>query len=147
MKIETILSVAERRLVTVDDKTKLTEVAACLGGDHTDIAVVCDENGRMVGVVTKTDIVSRIGACEGHACTTMAASVMSQDVAYCHPGDSVQTAWDIMKEKRHLHIPIVDSDHYPLGILYAQDVLQELLRETEYEEDLLRDYVSAVGYQ
>jgi len=35
----------------------------------------------------------------------------------------------------------------PLGVLYANDALQLLLKEAEYEEDLLRDYVMGMGYR
>jgi CBS domain-containing protein len=76
----------------------------------------------------------------------MVASVMTRDVVCCHPGDRLQRAWELMKEKGFLHIPVVDSEGRPLGTLYARDALQALLGEVEYEEDLLRDYVMGIGY-
>jgi hypothetical protein len=44
-------------------------------------------------------------------------------------------------------VPIIDRDARPLGVLYVRDVLEVLLREVEYEELLLRDYVMGVGYR
>lgn len=72
---------------------------------------------------------------------------MSRDVIYCRPPELLETAWKRMKEKGHAHIPVVDDDNRPLGTLNARDALQALLKETEYEEDLLRDYVMGIGYR
>jgi CBS domain-containing protein len=146
MNVETVLPAARDHLVRISDSSQLTQAAALFGQHRADLIVVCNADDKMVGVVSKTDIVSRIGQCQGHACTTMVASVMTRDVVCCRPGDRLQHAWDLMKEKGFLHIPVVDSEGRPLGTLYARDALQALLGEVEYEEDLLRDYVMGIGY-
>lgn len=48
-----------------------------------------------------------------------------------------------MKDKRLKQIPICNPLLEPLGVLYANEALEVLLREVEYEELLLRDYVWA----
>lgn len=147
MNVEAVLPAARNRLVRISEASRLTQAAALFGQNRADLIVVCNADDRMVGVVSKTDIVSRIGQCQGHACSTMVASVMTRDVVCCRPGDRLQQAWDLMKEKGFLHVPVVDSDGRPLGTLYARDALQALLGEVEYEEDLLRDYVMGIGYR
>ena len=76
----------------------------------------------------------------------MVASVMTREVVYCRLNDTLQKVWALMKEKGFLHIPIVDLQGRPLGIVYARDALQALLGQVEHEEDLLRDYVMGIGY-
>ncbi|AEI02375.1 CBS domain protein [Afipia carboxidovorans OM5] len=147
MNIASILSVTRERLITVSDKAQLVDAASLLGSGRIDLVVVCEDTGKMAGVVTRMDIVSRISRCQGHACTASVASVMSRDVIYCRPPELLETAWKRMKEKGHAHIPVVDDDNRPLGTLNARDALQALLKETEYEEDLLRDYVMGIGYR
>jgi CBS domain-containing protein len=147
MNVKDILSVAHEHLVTISHKAQLVEVAGLLGGGRVDLVVVCQDAGKMVGVVTRTDIVSRISLCNGHACLASVASVMSRDVTYCRPVDALEAVWDRMKQRGHVHIPVVDQADRPLGTLNARDVLQALLRGSEYEEGLLRDYVMGVGYR
>ncbi len=147
MNVEVVLSVARDRLTRISEDSQLTQAAALFGQNRAELIVVCNADDKMVGVVSKTDIVSRISQCQGHACTTMVASVMTRDVVCCRPDDRLQQAWDLMKEKGFLHIPVVDSEGRPLGTLYARDALQALLGEVEYEEDLLRDYVMGIGYR
>jgi len=44
------------------------------------------------------------------------------------------------------HIPILDADHRPTGVLNACDLLEVLLEEVENEEALLRGDVMGMGY-
>jgi len=43
--------------------------------------------------------------------------------------------------------PIVDEDGRAQGLLRARDVALALIDEGTYEEGLLRDYVTGIGYQ
>jgi hypothetical protein len=56
---------------------------------HKSLLVVCNPDGVMVGIISKTDIVRQIAYCEGSRCTTPAEAVMRRDVTYCHPSDSL----------------------------------------------------------
>lgn len=145
MLVEQLLSTAHKRLVTIAGDAPLLAAARLLTGG-TDLVVVCGTDGALVGVITKTDVVARIGTCLGAACTTAALRVMSADVVSCAPGDSLQTVWASMQARGLKNIPVGDADGRPLGVLNARDVLAVLLQEAQVEESLLRDYVMGVGY-
>ena len=144
--VEKIVPVARERLVTVRDDAPLTEAARFLDGRHINLVVVCDKAGAMVGIITRTDVVRQMGLCQGCGCTAAAATVMTKDVIYCRPTNSLQDVWSIMKEQKRLHVPIVGADLRPLGVINARDALLVLLEGSEYEETLLRDYVMGIGY-
>lgn len=144
--VEQLLAVARARLVTIADDAPL-QAAARLLLAGTDLVVVCASNGAVVGVITKTDIVARIGGCQGAACTTAAALVMSADVLQCTPNDRVQEVWSKMRARDLKNVLIADAEGRPLGVLNARDALGVLLQEVKNEEALLRDYVMGVGYQ
>ena len=110
------------------------------------LLVVCNPDGVMVGVITKTDIVRQIADCEGSRCTTAAETVMTRDVTYCHPNDSLHDVLSKMKERGFVHVPIVDQRSKPLGVINARDALQVLLGDVEYDVSFLRDYVMGIGY-
>jgi len=52
-----------------------------------------------------------------------------------------------MKELGLVHIPIVDQNCKPSGVLNARDALQVLLAEVEYDVSFLRDYIIGIGYR
>lgn len=147
MIVESLLPKARKRLLTVKEDTPLTEAATRLGNSKGKLIVVCNGAGNVVGVVTKTDIVSRINQCQGSECMMSVADVMTREVADCRPGDPLKEAWSTMKDKGVLNLPVVDQSHRPLGELAARDILQSLMGEVEHEEALLRDYVMGIGYR
>ena len=100
----------------------------------------------MVGVVSKTDIVRQIARSEGSCCITSIESVMTRDVTSCHPGDSLHDVLLKMKERGLVHVPIIDGDSKPVGVMNARDALQVLLGDVEYDVSFLRDYIMGIGY-
>jgi CBS domain-containing protein len=146
MLVERVLPIALQRLITIRDDALLTEAAKLLSGTHPSLVVVCNPDGVMVGVITKTDVVRQIAHCEGVSCTMSAAAVMTRDVTCCHPNDVLQDVLSIMKERGLVHIPIIDQDSRPSGVLNVRDALQVLLGELEYDQSFIRDYIMGIGY-
>ena len=147
MFVERMLPVARDRLVTISGDAPLIEAAIHLRDLDSDLVVVCNSDGLLAGVITKTDVVRQISRCSGAACMTAASSVMTRTVVLCRPDDSLNEVWSVMKERHLKHMPIVDQDVRPLGVLNARDALEALLEDVEYEGELLRDYVMCVGYR
>jgi CBS domain-containing protein len=145
MFVERLLPTARSRLVTLADDEPLVEAAKLLH-TGTDLVVVCGSAGIFAGVITRTDIVSQISRCHGAGCITAVSLAMTRDVVLCRPGDLLHDVWVRMKERGLKNIPVADQDLRPLGVLNALDILQVLLKESEDEEAMLRDYVMGVGY-
>ncbi len=147
MLAEQMLPRARERLATIGAGAPVRDAADLMSKPHTDLVVVCDHGGGMVGVLTKTDIVGQIRQCSGGGCTARVDTIMTRDVISCRPGESLQDIWSVMKGRGLQRIPIVDQGGKPIGIIYARDALQSLLGDVENDEALLRDYVMDVGYQ
>jgi CBS domain-containing protein len=127
MLVERILPIALKRLNTIPTGALLTNAAKLLCDTHRSLLVVCNADGAMVGVITKTDIVLQISSCEGGRCTIPAEAVMTRDVTYCHSSDSLHDVLSKMKERGLVHVPIVDQESKPVGVINARDALQVLL--------------------
>lgn len=145
--VDGILPVAQGRLVMVNANGLLIDAARLLNGPQFNLVVVCDDAGKMAGVISKTDVVIHISHCTGCSCTMAAAQVMTKEVAFCRPSDYLRDVWTVIKERGLKNVPVVDQDSTPIGVLNARDVLEVLLEEVEHEEQLLRDYVTCVGYR
>jgi predicted transcriptional regulator len=59
--VSSIDAVAHSRLATISVDAELVDVAKLLSYTQVSLVVVCDFEGAMVGVITKTDIVQQIG--------------------------------------------------------------------------------------
>jgi CBS domain-containing protein len=146
MLVERVLPIARERLITIRRNALLKDAAKLLCDTQGGLVVVCNSDGAMVGVITKTDVIRQISHCQGCACTTAAAAVMTQDVTYCHPSEMLHDVWLIMKERGFVHIPVIDQDFRPAGVVNARDALHALLVEADDEGLVLRDYIMGIGY-
>jgi len=144
--VSSIGDVARSRLLIVGVDTWLMDAAKLLTDTHIGLVVVCGPDGKMAGVITKTDIVRLIGTCAGGACRTRAADVMTQEVTSCCPTDRLPDVLSMMQQRGFVHIPVVDEHYIPVGVINARDALRVLMAEEEYEGSLLRDYVMGIGY-
>lgn len=146
MYVEGLLDDAHEKLVTIADDAPLIEAARLLRSG-TDLVVVCTPDGLLAGVITKTDVVEQISHCQGGSCRTAASLVMTRDVVLCQGGETVRDVTARMRDRSLKNIPVVDKESRPVGVLTARALLRVLLRDAEYEEALLADYVKGVGYR
>ncbi len=146
MNIGALAPAARERLSIVSSDAPLIEAAKRLKAGL-DLVAVCNSEHKLVGVVSKTDVVGRISSCQGSSCTCAVATVMTTEVLTCSPSDSVVSVWTLMKSQAIRTVPVLDQNRRPLGIVTAGDALQALLDETSSEEQILRDYVMGFGYR
>ncbi len=135
------------RLVTISADALLVDVAKLLSDAHISLVVVCNSHGTMVGVITKTNIVQQFSRSLESIGTTVAADVMIRNVTSCRPTDSLLDVMAIMEKRGFAHIPVVDENSKPSGVVNSGDALRALMADEKYEASLLRDYVMGIGYQ
>ena len=147
MLVEHILETARKRLAILNRESGVCDAAAILMNCETFFAVVCDDQGKAVGVVSRTDVVKVLVGATVDTLNTSAAAMMTPGVVSFRADQLLQEVWKTMNARALRCAPILDSDGRPQGILHARDLAKALLAEVTYEELLLRDYVMGVGYQ
>lgn len=145
--VNKIDALARSRLVTIGAEAVLVDVAFLLSDPHISLVIVCDADGVMVGVVTKTNVVQQFGRSMASIATVVAGEVMTRAVTFCRLTDSLLDVLAKMEKRGFAHIPVVDEASRPCGVVYSGDALRALMADEKYEASLLRDYVTGVGYQ
>jgi len=146
MLVEQLLSRACERLAVIDAAASIRQAAEMMTEPHTDLVIVC-RDGIAIGVVTKTDIVMQVSRRPSTGLDGPVETVMTCDVATCRLSDPLADVWQMMKTRGFHRIPVVDEKQTPIGIVYARDALQCLLQEVETDDELVRDFISGVGYR
>lgn len=145
-RVTTLDAVARSRLLVVGVDTHLQEVAALMSNARLSLAVVCNPDGCAVGVIADTLLVRQLGLGHSNIFTTRAGDVMSVQFTSCRASDSLAGVLAQMHTHGFIHVPVIDADKRPHGVIYARDGLRALLAAGNYEEAHLRDYVMGVGY-
>ena len=116
----------------VKPETTVKDCARMMGENHIGCTPVCDNENKIVGIVTDRDILLRAVACDKNTCTTPISEIMTKNVFYCDCNASVEDAEKIMAKERVRRIPVVDNNKV-IGILTLGDLA---VNEGVYQEDL-----------
>ena len=69
------------------------------------------------------------------------STLMTRDVVFCHPSDTIVDVMGKMTDRRIRHLPVIDGDHL-LGVISIGDLVKQRIAETEHEAEALREYIS-----
>lgn len=146
MQVKDFVAQASKRLATVTPDMDIHAVAELLAASGTDLVVVVDEAGKMVGVVTDTDIVSWVaGKKEGEDWSATASSLMSTGVFSCTQDQAFGSVVNDAVSRRFKHFPILSENGEPIGIVYVSDALVALHKEDQLSEDAVMAYIHGRG--
>jgi CBS domain-containing protein len=147
MFVRHILEHTQRRLAVLNRTATLADAAKILANPETPLAVVCDDEGRAVGVLSRTDLVKAFSCGSSDVFSTSAETIMTKGVLSCDVDQTLESVWATMSARTLRCAPVLDSSQRPQGVVHARDIARALLGEVTNEELLLRDYVLGIGYQ
>lgn len=107
----------------------LDEVARRMRDAQTGFLPVCDEVGRVIGVVTDRDIAVRACAERLPVASTGVDRIMTRSVISCSAEDPLARVGELMAQHQRSRIVITDGDGRLLGVVSMTDLAQ-------YEEPL-----------
>ena len=147
LRVENILDAARTRLALVNQESPVYEAAEILVDPDKPLVVVCDGEGVVVGVISRTDIVKLLACAKSDALSACADAIMTRSILSCREHQPLQEVWEALSARSLRCAPVLDDGGRPLGIVHARDLACALLEEVTHEELLLRDYVLGIGYQ
>ena len=103
--------------------------------------VVVSKEDHLVGILTERDVLKQCVRRSDRLKTTTVESVMTTDLIIGLPTDSVEYLMGIMTTNKIRHIPIL-SDGEILGIVSIGDLIKSQMKDIQYENRYLKDYIS-----
>lgn len=141
MNVETILKTKGREVITVKPGESIASAAETLHRRRIGAALVLDEEGAVIGVLSERDIVRGLAVYGGVVLGKRVADLMSTEVLVCEPNDSVDRIMAIMTEQRVRHLPVLRRGKL-VGVVSIGDVVKHRLAEIESEARSLREYIA-----
>ena len=130
--IRSILEHKPRVLHTISADATVHD-AACLMNEHRIGALVVVEQGRMCGIFTERDILTRVVGPANNPSQTPVHSVMTDEVLTSTPETKVREARAIMRDRRIRHLPVLEGDEL-VGMLSIGDL--NLAENLELEQTI-----------
>lgn len=107
--------------VKPDDK--IADACKLMLNKHIGCVPVCDNEKKVVGLITDRDVILRSICCEKDVNKTPVSDIMSCNVQCCKPDDDVEYAEKLMSDMQIRRIPIVE-DNKIVGILTIGDLAE-----------------------
>jgi CBS domain-containing protein len=88
--------------------------------------LVVDADGRLIGIFTERDVLTRVMGAGRVARDTLLRDVMTPDPESLRPDDRICYAINRMHAGGFRSLPLVDEAHRPIGIITVNDVVRWL---------------------
>ncbi|HEX8986863.1 MAG TPA: CBS domain-containing protein [Rhodocyclaceae bacterium] len=135
-------AVANRPAPTVGE-TQPVRAAARKMKARRSSAVLVVERGRLVGICTERDIVFGVVAAGLDPAKTPVADIMTREPQTIAADRPFGHALHLMYEGGFRHVPVIDAEGKPIGLLAASDALGDDGRQLE-EELVRREEITVI---
>jgi CBS domain-containing protein len=130
-----------RPLFHVDPTETVRQVARTMSERNIGCIAVIDDDGRLVGIFSERDVLTRIVAEGRNPDDTLVSNVMTKEIIVADPSDNVNDALQKMRDRNFRHLPVVKSGHL-IGMISIRDLLQVDGESNRARASFLNDLVT-----
>ena len=139
-----LIRIAKRPAVSTHSRATIRDVCQRLAKEKVGALAVIDD-GKLVGIISERDIITRVVAPGRDPDRTPVSEVMTRSVRTVTQDTSSRQALELMHEGRFRHLPLVDGRGQVLGMLSVRNLLRERIGELDQENQGLANFISADG--
>jgi CBS domain-containing protein len=108
--------------IIVTEETTIDQAASIMWEKRIGSVIVVDKEGKMAGIITASDIIfavtkSLVGR------QVPVSSIMSKTSIMAIPNESVLTAVERMMNENVRHLPVIEKNGTPVGIISTRDTM------------------------
>lgn len=103
-------------------------------------AVPVLKDGRLVGIFSERDLMSRVVVAGKDPAQTSVSEVMTEDPLTVEPKDSLETCMTLMRRHGFRHLPVCEGRDLK-GVVSLRDILLHDLDEKDDEVRMMRAYL------
>ncbi|HLJ12597.1 MAG TPA: CBS domain-containing protein [Planctomycetaceae bacterium] len=104
-------------------------------------SLIVRHDGQMAGIFTERDVLRRVVGGQLDPAGVRVAQAMTTRVICCTPETSIEEARELMKTKRVRHLPVLDSEGEPVGVVSIGDLNAHLTNHQEVTIHYLHEYL------
>ena len=135
----TVSEVMTTEVVTVPPEMILGRAARLMVEKHLKRLPVVEANGKLLGILSRLDILSTIAAVhlpewhpEAHTfgVQAMVGDVMTRDVPSVHESATLEEIFELLVSSSHKRVVVVDDQRHVAGIIADSDLIRKVSRES-----------------
>jgi CBS domain-containing protein len=116
-------SMSQKHVVSLGPQATVWEAACMMTGANCGSVLIVDTPGKLLGIVTERDLMTRVLAKALSPSTTLVSEVMTKNPHCVTPETLVSDAVLLMIERGFRHLPIMAPNGKLLGVFSVRDAL------------------------
>ncbi|MCB0335261.1 MAG: CBS domain-containing protein [Bdellovibrionales bacterium] len=113
--------------LTVEATTSLAEVLRVLQSNKVGCVIVTDPDGKLDGIFSERDWILKVAELDVDIERTPVSEVMTRKPVSESMNSTIAFALSLMSQGGFRHLPIVDQEHIPIGIVSVKDVVDHMV--------------------
>jgi CBS domain-containing protein len=140
MKVADLIG-SRKEVFSIFDTKSVLDAAKYLREKQVRSAGVVDSTGKLVGVVSQSDISDKVAAENKCPAWSTVTEIMSRDLVTVTPEVTFDDCLRLMEQHGVYHLLILGEGHKYLGMLSVSDLLKVMASNEKARADMLESYV------
>ncbi len=112
--------------ITAGENASVEEIAKIMNENNIGSVMIVDSRGVLTGIITERDLIYAIA--NGKIGKGLPAyMIMTENPVTIEPGSPIDEALQKMRENNIRHLPVVNSEKKPVGMVSLRDVIDAVL--------------------
>jgi CBS domain-containing protein len=104
-------------------------------------ALLVIDRGQVVGVISERDYARKVDLVGKNASNTRVREIMTRDVIYIEPNQTVEGCMALMTNKRIRHLPVLEAGML-VGVISIGDIVKAVISDKEFMIEQLESYIT-----
>ncbi len=141
MTVQKLIASKSKGVYTTTPDTTVFEAVQTMVA-HDVGALVVHTDGTVHGIITERDYMRKMVLQGRDPHTTPVRDIMTANVIYVTPEQTVDDCMAIMNDKQIRHLPVINGDNELKGLVSIRDVVRDLVADKEFMIDQLITYIT-----
>jgi CBS domain-containing protein len=138
MKVADLIA-KRKEVYSLSEDATVHDTARFLREHKVRAAGVCDLEGRLVGVVSQSDVSDKVAAENKCPAWMRVSEIMTRELITVTPDMPLEACLRLMEQHGIYHLLILDEKSHFHGMLSVSDLLQVIASDEKARADLLED--------
>jgi len=137
--VSEILKAKGRNIWSISPHATVYEALQLLADKDVGALLVIEE-GKLVGIFSERDYARKVILKGKSSKETSVEELMTKEVLYVSPTDTIENCMALMTAKRIRHLPVLENDRL-VGIVTIGDVVNQIISEQQFTIQELEKYI------
>lgn len=138
-KVSSILARKGTSVISIPPATSVLDALKIMAEKNIGSIVVMEE-GHYLGIVTERDYSRKVALKGKHSIATTVAEIMSSDLPFVSPADTIDYCMNLMSDKNIRYLPVFENDQL-CGVVSISDVVKETIITQRETINQLESYI------